>query len=147
MDPKKNCLYRKIAIVAIAITLILFLCLPSYSSWVPESWDGWEAGWNEIYIYEDEFILIGLLPFYIFFPLMLFTKNRTLKIVFKIVLFLLAGLYFAYGLLATGLPAQDYAPGPGTYLLLALLPELSYLYYMDMWVKYNKENPKVESAS
>ena len=141
MSPKRNHLFRRIAIIAIGITLVLFLCLPTYASWVPEAWDGWEAGWNYIYIYEDEIMLIGLLPFYILFPLMLLTKNKPLRVLFKILLFLLAGLYFAYGLMATRLPAQDYAPGLGTYLLLALLPELAYLHYMDMWVKYNKENP------
>ena len=60
---------------------------------------------------------------------------------------MLAGLYFAFGLLSTGFAMQDYIPGPGTLLLFALLPELAYLHYMDMWVKYNKENPKVENAT
>lgn len=139
MNPKRNNLYRKIVIGAIGITLILFLCVPTYESWAPEEWDDWEAGWNVIYIYEDVTLLIGILPFYMLFPVMILTKKKLLKVLFKILLFLLAALYFKYGLMATGLPIQDYSPGPGTYLLLALLPELIYLYYMDMWVKYYKE--------
>tara|TARA_B110000037_G_C17110534_1_gene501680 strand:+ start:99 stop:320 length:222 start_codon:yes stop_codon:yes gene_type:complete len=70
---------------------------------------------------------------------MLSIKNALLKTVSKVILFLLAILYFCFGLIA-GTNAPDFAPGPGAILLLLILPELVYLHYMDMWIKYNKEN-------
>ena len=121
------------------------LCVPLYSVWSPEILNGSELGWISIYIFEDEELLIGLMPFYILFPLMLLSKNRPIKIILKVILFLLALLYFGYGLLATGMPIQDYSPDLGALMLLALLPELAYLYYMDMWVRYNEKNAHAEN--
>jgi hypothetical protein len=136
MNPKKNHLLRKITLFVIGLTLILFLFFPHYEFWTPTD----SGHWEEVYIYEDHLILIGLTPFYILFVFMLYSKNPTLKTISKVILFLLAILYFGFGLIAVGQTVQDYAPGPGAFLLLLLLPELVYLHYMDMWIKYNEEN-------
>jgi len=147
MSPKKNQLYRKLTIYSIGITLLLLLCLPHYTVFAPELEDTPEQAWKNIYFFGDEFLIIGLTPFFILFPLFLKSKNIIWKSILKIFLFILAGLYFGFGLLTTGFAVQDYIPGPGTLLLFALLPELAYLHYMDMWVKYYIKNPNVENAT
>ncbi|WP_066755415.1 hypothetical protein [Crocinitomix algicola] len=90
-----------------------------------------EGGWNQIFLYEDEFLFMGLSPFYLLFPLMLLSKNRIVKMALKGVLLILASFYFAYGVVATGMPVQDFVPRMGVYLLIPLIPELIYLYYLD----------------
>lgn len=140
MTPNKNLLYRKIILYVIGITLILLLILPFYHVFVPELTDAPNEYWKTIYLVEDEFLIIGLLPFYAIFLFYTFSKKKILKTIFKVILFLLAILYFVYALMTTQIPVMDYIPDIGTLLLFLLLPEFIYLHYMDMWVKYYEEN-------
>ncbi len=144
MDPNKNIRFRKLTLISIGVTLVLLLCLPLYVTWYAGDMEDSQAGWSFGYLIGDDLLLPGLLPFYLFFPFMLLSKSKVLKLILKIVLFILAGLYFAYGFLTLQVPFQDYSPALGTYLLMTLLPQLIYLHYMDMWVKYNAKNPKEE---
>lgn len=147
MDPKKNSLFRKLTLISIGVTLVLLLCLPFCVYWDPGETEESQGAWSYGYLIGDDLLLPGLLPFYLFFPLSLLSKSQMLKLILKIVLFILAGLYFAYGFLTLQVPLQDYSPHLGTYLLMTLLPQLVYLHYMDMWVKYNAKNPKDEAGA
>ncbi len=140
MTPKKNQLYRKIIFYSIGLTLILQIILPFALIYAPDVSTEIGEEWQPNYLFSDEFGLI-LLPFYLFFILYLVSKNKTVKGIAKLILFLFAILYFGYAFLVFQTPLIDFVPGFGLLLLFLFLPELIYLHYMDMWIKYYEENP------
>jgi len=117
---------RKITIFTICIVYAMLFILPLEETYSPDC-----NCWVENYRLKEAVYLILYAPFPVLFILYIVRKKTKFMDLVKLLLLILIGFYFLFGLSNVAFVSQDYSPTFGSLLPVTFLPLVICLFFTD----------------